>query len=306
MPSPSSSSQNTVVSDSAGDQASLALSPTGLSALSVTAAGGGPTAAATVSAAGAAEIGASASSNLATVVADASTATCTVDAINSLNVESKLTVRPGFLAAITNGGGASETPVQNQIGVVNTVNLNSSPNASFTNRSNNRVSVFSGIGQFVDNSGPEAQGTVNCDVPFPLPPGATVAVVRLEITLLVKCVVTGAPGVVYRPFVGDYFLQKLYTTWVNNNGTLGVANANVSGSSPINNFTGVATLDTSGTTFTGATPSPFYKLDTTLVVTPGGGGLLVQATPGVYNFVGNINVNVGTALVEIYVTAYYN
>jgi hypothetical protein len=300
MTSPSSSSQKTVVADTAGDQAALTLQPAGLSSLSVTTAGGGPTAAATVSSAGAAEIGASASSSSATIIANAASAVCTIDAVNSLNVESELVVHPGFLAAVTNGGTASETSVQHQIGIINTVTLNGSPNAGFTNQSNNRISYFTGIAQFTDAQA--GGGVCNCDVPMPLPPGDAVCVARFEIILLVKCIVESAPGI-YTAFPGDYFLQKLYTTWVNNNGTLSVANGNTSGSSPIDGFTGVATLDTSGTTFIHS--GTHYKLEADLVATPGGGGLLIQATPGL--FPGLLTpLTFGTSLVQIFVTAWYN
>jgi hypothetical protein len=300
MTSPSSSSQKTVLADTAGDQAALALQPAGLSGLSVTTVGGGPTAAATISSAGAAEIGASASSSSATIVANAASAVCTIDAINSLNVESELVVQPGFLAAVTNGGTASEASVEHQIGIINTVNLNGSPNASFTNQSNNRISYFTGIAQFTDAQA--GSGICNCDVPMPLPPGDVVCAARFEITLLVKCIVESAPGI-YTALPGDYFLQKLYTTWVNNNGTLGVANSNVGGSSPIDSFTGVATLDTSGTTFVHS--GTHYKLEADLVVTPGGGGLLVQATPGLFPSSPD-PLTFGTSVVQIYVTAWYN
>jgi hypothetical protein len=305
MTSPSSSTQKTIVSDSAGDQAALTLQPTGLSSISVTTAGGGPTAAITVSASGAAEIGASASSNSATIIANAASAICTVDAINSLNVESKLTVQPGFLAAGTNGGGTSETSVQHQVGFVNTVTLNGSPNAGFTDQSNNRVAYFSGISQMVDNNSGEASGIFNCEVPIPLPSGDTVCAVRLEIVLLVKCIISSP--LIDSGVVGDYFLQKLYTTWVNNNGTIEVANGNTSGSSPISSFTGVAILDTSGSTIQSqGIPHRAYKLGVDTVVTPGSGAnLLVQGTPTVNSDLG-VPLPVGTCVVQYFVTATYN
>jgi hypothetical protein len=303
MTSPSSSTQKTIVSDSAGDQAALTLEPTGLSSLSVTTAGGGPTAAITVSASGAAEIGASASSSSATIIANASTAICTIDVLNSLGVESKLTVQPGFLAASTNGGGTSETSVQNQVGFVNTVNLNGSPNAAFTNQSNNRVSYFSGIAQFTDAQA--GSGVCNCEVPMPLPPGDTVCVGRFEVVLLVKCITQSAGGRDYTSFPGDYFLQKLYTTWVNNNGTLAVANSTTSGSSPIDSFSGVATLDTSGSVFTSLESTVLYKLESDMAATPSGSILLFQATPGIFP-VGHEPLFFGTSVVQIYVTAWYN
>jgi hypothetical protein len=307
MSSPSSNIVTQVSADTAGNETVLTLTPAGNSGIVTIGNGGAPQAGVNVNGNGSGGIVCATGSGSADLVVDGSAVECILDAKSALNVESKLTVQPGFLAAATNGGGAGEVSVTHQVGFVNTTNRNGSPNDNYTRGSNNRLSYFSGIGDFTDSGLPAAQGTVNCAVPFPTPPGATTAVVRLEIVLLVKCIVQGAAGPRYTPFVGDYFLQKFYTTWVNISGTFTVANANV-GSSPIDSFTGVATLDTSGTTFINimGSPNPAYKLNTDLVVTPSGSNLLVQATPGTYNDFGLQTVNVGTATVQIYVTAWYN
>jgi hypothetical protein len=309
MTSPASTNVVSTVTDTNGNSAEFSLQADGECGLSLTLASGDTSGFALIPN-GAVEIAAAIASGAVAldVIADAvSSSTLFLNATNATGALSNVTVGPHSLFALTNGGHSAETSVENDIGYINTLNPQGLPNSNYTRGSLNRVAHFSGIGQLTDAQA--GAGAVNCNIPFPIPPGATNSMCRIDAEIMVKCVVqSNLPGQV--SFVGDYFMQHVYTLFTNDSGTIAVANGNT-GTPTIDGFTGVAIADTQGTTFTISTlPSKLgYKLLCDVTVAPGAGGLQLQVVQAQNTTPAPpipFYANIGVCIVEIYATVYYN
>ena len=315
MTTPSSTTVATAVSDSAGDTATLSLSPTGFSGMSVAAAGGQPTASMAIASTGAATMGGTTSTSSASVSANASTTQVVTDVTNVLGAEGTLTVGAQQVTAATNPGTATPVSVINNLGFVSTVTPDPSAGGSttFVRQCSNTKSEFYGVGVLRDaQTAPQQNAAAVCTIPVPHNLlGTNVVQCRIEAVIICKCTVQGSvtdPNTGFpSPAVGDYYMTKGFSEWVNKNGTLSAARFSLSGSIPASSVITNPiwnTTDERGTPIQSYSPNWSYAVGPILVAvtSPGADTLAVQAQP----LFGISFTSFGTTVCEIFATAFYN
>lgn len=309
MASPSSTSQSVTVSDSAGDTAQLALEPGSLSGFSSTASGGATFGSAVVTP-GAAELAAQqAAGNTAGIACQAGSSGSVVVSLTTalgLTGSASLTVGAQQVQASTSPGSGAVT-VTNNVGFVSTVTPDPSAGGStaFVRQCSNNKAEFYGVGVIRDaQSSGEQNAAVLCVVPIPFSLlGTNIVHCHVDITIVCKCTVSGAGS----PTAGAYFIQKGYTDWVNNNGTITSANLSLTAQGTPSFVTNpVYTVTEERGSVIEAGGDYFYQIGpvTGFVQASSSTAITISLTelfdPFFYGPV------FGTTVCEIFATAYYN